>query len=257
MKNLGFILVFSFIPYLLFCQRNKVNKLSFPSKFIRFEYGLGQSELVYNKFQVIGSSNWEKGSVAIYNIQYGIALKKNFALLAGIGFKKFKMTQTDDFGFWSCEPEYYGAKSIINSTRHVILKSIVIPINLEYHYKIKNFSIFSTFGLINEAIVKKNQNVDFLLDNGVIGTHPYNDITLIHNRKYNLGLMVELGLKYNIFDRFVLRVAPFYNYNLGNDEILEKIQNTNIKTLGISTGAEYILQFKYIREKRKKILAFL
>ncbi len=69
--------------------------------------------------------------------------------------------------------------------------------------------------------------------------------------------MVELGLKYNISDRFVLKIAPFYNYILGNDEILEKIQNTKIKTLGISTGAEYIIHFKYIKEKRKKTLAFL
>jgi hypothetical protein len=257
MKNLGFILVFISIPFLLFSQRNKANKPSYPSKFISFNFGLGQSDLVFYKFQEIGSSKWEKGSIATYNMQYGIALDKKFALLIGIGFKKFKMTQTDGFGFWSCEPEYYGAKSIINSTRYVNLKSIVIPINLEYNYKIKNFSIFSSIGLVTEAVVKKHQNIDFLLDNGVIGTHSFNDISIEHNRKYNLGLMVELGLKYNISDRFVLTIAPFYNYILGNDEILEKIQNTKIKTLGISTGAEYIIQFKYIKGKRKKTLAFL
>ena len=81
-----------------------------------------------------------------------------------------------------------------------------------------------------------------LLDNGIIATHPSNDINLPIDKKINIAPFGKVGCRYQIIKPLYLKLESFYTYQLGKEAFLTETNNTNLFAYGLNVGIEYKLK---------------
>ncbi|MEZ4906710.1 MAG: hypothetical protein R2771_03480 [Saprospiraceae bacterium] len=220
-----------------------------------FEYNYSLADLMlfkepYDNFT--SSIKWNKGKSYYWGLKLGLNFNRNSDIVIGLQLDRIKFEQTGGFGFWSCQPEYYGANKIISESRFINILTVEIPVELRYNIrKFRRITFFPSIGIVPVIFISKKQNVEFLFDNNKTGTHPYNDISIVHNRKINFAFQLKIGGSYQITKRLATYFEPFYSIFLGKDEILEDYLNTRIYKIGISGGIQYIFDFKKYKIKHK------
>ena len=233
----------------VFSQRKKGKRQKIDKFFVGIDYGIYNSKLAvesdftWEAFEK-DRNKWENGKGKFYQFIVGSSINKNISLLSGLSFNSFEIVQTDGFGFWRCDPSFYGATEVVSEERIVNLKSIEIPIEVKYKFKYNQFNFYPSLGLRTIFYTDKRQEVDFVLDNGKIGDHQANDKELNHNRNSNFAFEIKAGASYRFLERYNLKLEPFYRMYLNQDEILEDYSKTKFRSLGVLMGIEYAIIYE-------------
>ena len=232
-----------------YSQRKKVKIQKYDKLFVGFDYGVYSGNLVvepdanWEIFQKDDNS-WNQGRGNFYQFIIGASVNKNLSFSSGITFNNLEITQTEGFGFWRCDPLVFGATDILGAKRHVKLSTLEIPLEAKYRFKLKHFELYPAIGFRTILYTDKYQNIDILLDNEVIGEHQWNDKELDHNQDVNFAIELKTGLSYHLFERFNIKLEPFYRINLKHDAILEEYSKTRFYNFGVLMGIEYALIYE-------------
>ena len=245
--HIGFLIVGLLVcASSVFCQRKRVKAKRIDKVFMDFDYGIYSSQLIVTsdyrwEASLKERNRWKLGIGSLYQVSVGKTINKNYMLSTGLTFNELTFLQTAGFGYWSCNPSVYGATKIESVSRTVNLKSFEIPFEVKNKYQLGKFCFRPSIGIRAIFYTSKDQSVKFLLDNGYLGDHPYNDKELSHNIDINFSLEIKPGISYKLVDRIGLKLEPFYRINLRQDQILEDYGKTRISSFEAMLGEEYAL----------------
>lgn len=243
--RLVILLGISLISIQGFAQKKKSNNRSLEKLFIGFDYGAHRTNLAVKPDLIWQPTeeelnNWKRGTGNFYQLVVGGSINKNISISSGIGINNFSTTQTKGFGFWSCDPSYYGATKVIKTERLVYLNTVELPLQAKYQLHVNRFNVYTGLGLRTIFYANKRQEIYSLLDNGVVVDHDWNNIEL-SNPTINFAVEIKAGASYNLFNRFNIKLEPYYRFNLKEDAMLTGSNQTKLKTFGVSIGLEYVL----------------
>lgn len=246
LRLLLLLLVSMLISSTVYSQRKKVNIQKYDKLFVGFDYGIYSSNLVVEpdlNWELFheNETKWNRGTGNFYQMIVGALVNKRLSISTGVSFNNFEIAQTQGFGFWRCDPVDYGATEIMGANRIVKLNTLEIPLEAKYRFKVKQFQIYPAIGIRTILYTDKYQNVDIFMDNEMIGEHRLNNKELTHNQNVNFAVELKAGASYRLFERWNVKLEPFYRIHLKHDAILEDYSKTRFYNFGVLMGIEYAI----------------